>query len=285
MPRTIHSSLLLCLLVVLIGAPSALADNVQLSVNSTGLGAALVLRPTGQMLSCTGTRCSYEFARDTRVSVTARPSSFARWREACTHAAPTCVVALDRNRSLTARFTPVALYIASPSRDAGSVNVDPPVRSRCGSGCWAYPYATQVTVKAEAAPKHAFTGWSGLPCGPVAANVCSVSLLDNTDVIPQFKCTGTGEEDCTGQAASPIEREVITKVRVVGGKGSVQMNGSSCRRTCSLPIRRGTVVVLRADRTGFKSWSGSCSGKSPLCQLAAFRDARGRLPQVTATFK
>jgi hypothetical protein len=282
----------LCVLIVLSGAPSALADNVRLSVDSTGLGAAVEFAPTGRLAGCGNTRCDYEFERGTTVYVTARPkapSLFARWRGACTDAAPTCVVMLDQNKSLTARFTPVGLYMTIPSRYEGSVTVDPASNARCGPNCRAYPYGTQVAVRADAFENHVFRGWLGPSCGPVTGNVCRITLFQNADVTARFDCTGTGEEDCLGEISQPIEREVLTTVKVVGGggRGSVQINGKRCSGRCELKIKRGSVVALRADSGGsqFVGFSGACTSASTRCQLAAFRDARGDFPLVTATFR
>ncbi len=292
MLRAINRSLVLCVLIVLSGAPSALADNVNLSVDSTGLGAAVELAPTGRLVGCTGTRCSYEFARATTVYVAARPkapSSFALWRGACTNAVPTCVVVLDQSKSLTARFTPVALYRTIPSKYEGSVTMNPAGDSRCGPNCTAYPYGTQVSIRADAFANHVFRGWSGPTCGPVTGNVCRVTLFQNADVTAKFACTGTGEEDCLGEIRQPIEREVLTTVKVVdgSGRGSVQINGKRCSNRCELKIKRGSVVTLRAATGGsqFGGFSGACTSASTQCQLTAFRDARGKLPKVTATFR
>lgn len=274
-------------LIVLGTVPVALADNVRLSVNTTGLGAALELVPPGRGLGCTTTRCDYEFARGTMVAVTARPiapASFARWRGLCHDStSATCRVLMSQDRALTGRFSPVALYTGTYSRYEGTVSVNPP-GSSCGAGCWAYPYATRVTVTAEPASNRAFGGWFGPPCAPAAGNVCGVSLFDNVDALARFPCTGSGE--CIGQTQQPIERYVSTSVTVIG-PGSVQIGRERCTPAvpCRLDIKRGSVVTMRADGSRFTRWSGSCAGTSQRCQMSALRDANGKLPNVIARFR
>jgi hypothetical protein len=283
-------SILVAIAIVLLAAPAACADNVQLSVYSSGVGAALNLAPTGRELGCEGARCSYEYPRFATVTVTARPKAptrFARWLGACSDSARACRVVLDESKAVTARFSPVALTTGRFSSFVGGVFVNPAGRPLCGLGCQLYPYATEVTVTARPAGGRAFRGWTGPPCSDSSASdTCVVTMYDNVDAVPRFECTGSGEEDCVDQASDPIERMVQVTI-TVRGSGTVLFGGERCSGTCRQKIERGRVISLLASPTGssFGSWTGACRGASPRCQMAAFRDARGRPPSVIARFR
>jgi hypothetical protein len=275
--------MLLSTLILVGGVPIANADNVQLGLQTTGVGASVQLNPPGRLLGCKGQSCYYEFARGTVVTATATPtaraSSLARWLGACSHSSPTCVVQLDQNKGLTARFSPVSLY-AYPS-GSGSVSVAPQGRS-CDAGCWTYPYGSAVTITAQPAANYAFGGWSGY-CSSVRGTACNVRLWDNVETSAAFNCT---TNIC--QTRQPIVRTVQTTV-TVQGQGSVLVNSRTCTgaregASCRYEFQRGAPLVLVARGSGFAGWSGSCRGRSPRCQFDTFRDPSGKLPKVFARF-
>jgi hypothetical protein len=65
----------------------------------------------------------------------------------------------------------------------------------------------------------------------------------------------------------PQRRALSVAVR---GSGSVRVNGSRCRRSCSRRFDEGLVLSLRAQPAGgyrFGGWSGACSGREPTCTV------------------
>jgi len=73
-------------------------------------------------------------------------------------------------RKVTARYTPVQIFADEPS---GQGTVTPnPVGTACGPACWAYPYASAVTVTAAPAEGWAFRRWSTEVAGDSRPSPC-----------------------------------------------------------------------------------------------------------------
>lgn len=279
MLRIIRRSLPLSLLIAVTAVTAAAADTVHIGINTSGNGAAVQLTPSGRPAGCKGPRCFYAFERGTTVNITATPgrqgSRFVRWIEGCNHAFGTCKLRMDQNQSLTAHFSPVAVY-ADRVTD-GTVAVSPLGRS-CGFRCWLYDYGAVVTLSAQAAADYAFYRWYG-PCGG-QGSVCRLTALEPIDALPDFRCTA---DACS--ITQPIERVVETKV-IVKGRGSVQVNKLRCASSsvCRYKFRRGLALQLVANGSSPK-WSGACELRSRNCQFTAIRGPDGKPPVVTADFR
>src|SRR3954451_2374572 len=118
----------------------ATAD-VSIGLRTTGVGAAVQMLPTGRFTSCNSSGfCFYHFAPGTTVTLQAVASAnggtFSRWLGACAGSGSVCTVTLDVNKSATARFSPVQLFMDEQA-GRGAVSVSPVGRS-CGSLCWEY---------------------------------------------------------------------------------------------------------------------------------------------------
>jgi hypothetical protein len=195
----------------------------------------------------------------------------------------------QNNTQLTGRFSPVPLF-ANEAEGSGSISVSPR-GGPCGALCWSYPYGAQVTVTADAGPGHGFSGWSG-PCrvfNVVIGNGCVLTMYEDANVTPSFECLGDAcgggcTDECVGTAASPLERDVSTRITVVG-TGSVLVNRTRCQTVCRATVPRGAPLELQAATGGFVGWGGRCRGNRAHCQFDAFRDPYGNPPTVTARFR
>jgi subtilisin family serine protease len=86
------------------------ADTVSLAVSRGGLGTGKITS-TPEGIDC-GTRCSYAFASDTQVTLTAIPddgSAFAGWEGDCSGTTLTCTVTLSSDRKVAANFDAVGV--------------------------------------------------------------------------------------------------------------------------------------------------------------------------------
>jgi hypothetical protein len=265
------------------GSQAAGPSAVYLGIRVSGVGGSVMANPSGYLDHCSGGRCVFRFDAGSRVDLTATASAsgthFARWLGACAGSSPTCSLTMDQNKVVTARFSPVQLYV-EPTPGQGGV-VASPGGSRCDADCTAYAYGTVVTLSAESCCGYTFDHWAGW-CSSVSGDTCQVTMFDNGATTPVFRCV----ESCVGVSQEPLSRDVNTTVEV-HGHGVVQLNGNNnCNSTCSFQLSRGQTLVLRTvgQDSRFLGWSGSCAGSSPRCQTVAFRDAYGRPPLIRAFF-
>ena len=284
MVRTALAIVLVSLAASVGGAQGGSTATVELALKSTGYGGAVLVNPTGVLTSCEGSRCFYSFEAGTVVTLTKSISSpgtsFARWLGSCTGSASSCVLTMDRNRSVTARFSPVRLYV-EPRPEQGNLRVSPSGMS-CGPGCTAYPYGTEVTLEAASCCGYSIDRWTGL-CAPLGdSDSCVFNIYDTTETSPLYYCSSG---DCLGVSRQPLSRDVKAKLEVVG-TGKVQINGKDCRGRCEFTFTRGQSLVLRAftQASTFLGWSYACSGRDPRCQFTAFNQPNGQPPRIVATF-
>jgi len=295
--RLFYRSALAALLASLSFSSIATADAVRLSVSMTGVGASLQMTPQGELMGCDVNFCRYRYERGQTVEVVAQPGrrgAFKKWLSACSGSTPMCSVRLDQNRTLYARFSPVALATGVLSPREGTVQfAPPPLSGTCGRGCQLFDYGTRVRITAQPAEFRAFERWEG-DCAGVAASVCGLTMFKDATAFPRFRCTGSGE-DCVSSQSDPLER-VVKIALTARGVGSLLVSGSQCDgttcrtvtstvqgQTKTFSFQRKTMVTLKA-RSGRASWSGgTCRRTSAMCQLTALRDAFGALPKVTAS--
>jgi hypothetical protein len=158
-----------------------------LSVSKTGTGSGTVTsNPAG--IAC-GATCSYAFAEDTVVTLTAMPatgSTFAGWSGAGCTGAGVCTVTMDAARSVTASFTLNTYTLTVSKTGAGSGTVtSTPAGIACGGACsYAFAYNTLVTLTATPATGSTFAGWSGAGC--TGAGACTVTMDAAKSVTASF---------------------------------------------------------------------------------------------------
>ncbi len=165
------------------GVAAVFSPNPTLTVTKGGLGSGTVTSdPPG--INC-GPDCTTAYPFDTQVTLTAVPSPdslFDRWGGPCGGTTPTCTVAMDRIRAVTASFilTP-SLTVIRSGTGTGSVTSDP-AGIDCGATCSAaYAYGTFVTLTAVPSPDSAFDHWEGDCTGTTTTPVCTaVTTRDRT---------------------------------------------------------------------------------------------------------
>lgn len=286
----LRSALILAVVVVAtvsISRGDAARQATVLGLRVTGVGGAVTARPSGVLTNCSGSRCYFRYEAGTSVTLTATGSQrarFATWLGGCTGSQATCTLIMSSLELVTARFSPVRLYI-DPSR-GGSIRFSP-AAIPCGRGCGEFNYGTDVTLTAQACCGNQFSSWSGVLCaGGNRSNPCRLRIFDLVNASANFVNCDGGE--CTATTSQPLSRTVYT-VFIVNGIGRVKANGKECRssggsRTCRFPFRRGESVAARAFGSTFRRWGGSCRGSVPRCQFAVFNDPNGNPPTVNITF-
>jgi hypothetical protein len=174
-----------------------------LAVTTTGPG-RVTSNPGG--IDC-GANCTYAYAADTKVRLTATPTPggnfFAGWSGACAGTG-LCEVTVLAAKSVNATFSRplIPLSVTLPVTGGGSVT-STPAGITCGTLCTAtFQEGTTVTLMASPAPGYAFDGWSGAcsgtsPCVLTLSTALAVSprfrrLSDTTP--PTLSCHATPEE-------------------------------------------------------------------------------------------
>jgi uncharacterized repeat protein (TIGR01451 family) len=234
------------------------APKFTLSVAKAGTGAGTVTSNAGG-INC-GATCSAMFGAGTAVSLTAAAadgSTFAGWSGDCS-GTDTCTLAMDRDRTATAVFTPVpvaprTLAVGRAGNGGGSVLlVYPGGATDCPSACMRdFADGTQVTLTPTASAGSTFTGWTG-DCSGTGG--CRLTMDQNHSTTAVF-------------ALIPVAPGTtsLTVGRSGRGAGSVSSSpaGIDCGSACTHEFELGTVVKLTAVAaagSAFAGWSGACSG-------------------------
>ena len=240
-----------------------------LDVTKDGVGGGSVTStPSG--IDC-GSTCSITFDQGTVVTLSATPdanSDFAGWSgEGCTGTG-TCIVTLNKARSVTATFTlkpAKTLDVTTDGNGTGSVTSGP-AGIDCGSTCTNdFAFGTVVTLTATPDVSADFTGWTGAGCS--GTGTCIVTM----DAAHSVTATFT------------LKSETLDVSTSGSGTGSVTSSpaGIDCGATCSTALDYGTVVGLTATPDAdsmFVGWTGDCTGTGA-CNVT-LDQARS----VTATF-
>jgi hypothetical protein len=188
-----------------IGAQNAAANLVvnALTVAVSGAGS---VSSTDRVFSCPS-KCYGVYTPGTTVVLTAKASSgatFIAWGGSCVGNGPSCTVALDQEKAVTAQFsTPVAgggggggggggaggggttRFVLSVNRSNAGTVTSSPAGISCGTTCSAkFDSGTTVSLTATPPAGATFLGWGG-GCAGVAP-VCSVSLSKDTAVQANF---------------------------------------------------------------------------------------------------
>lgn len=154
-----------------------------LTINGTGTVAS---QPSG--INCAAS-CSADFAADTVLTLTATPAagqSFSGWSGACTGAANTCSVRLDRATSAVATFVPLtgSSFDLSVTVSGTGTVASSPSGINCGNVCTAnFAASTAVTLTATPAAGQVFSSWAGACTGSVPTCILQLTQLRNVQAV------------------------------------------------------------------------------------------------------
>ena len=187
----------------------------------------------GPGIDC-GTECSATVDRGELVELFAIPDAgFAvgAWSDpSCS--GPTCLVAMDTDRTITVTFVPTATLTVARAGTGTGLITSTPAGIDCGSFCsFAYPVGEVVTLTATPTGSSVFAGWSGACTG---TGPCTVTLAASASVTATFTVAYR-----------------LTVSRLGNGSGTVTSSppGIECGATCSGTFLPGTVVTLTATPT------------------------------------
>jgi hypothetical protein len=235
------------------GSPPA---TYPLAVSRTA-GGTVTSDPAG--INC-GSACASSFVRNSNVTLTATPDAglrFSGWAgQWCTGTTPTCVVTMDKAKTVAAYFgdspPPTEMPVIASKSGSGTV-ASSPAGIACEPSCSA-SFATGTTVTLTAAPARGWTfgGWGGDCTGNGA---CVLTIDGPKAVTADFR-------------ERPPETRALSVV--IEGQGAVSSDpaGIACGSTCSRPFLLGSNVALRATTAPgwrFVEWRGACSGTATTC--------------------
>ncbi len=238
-----------------------------LDVTVGGGGTGNVVSVPAGAIDC-GVDCDETYDHGATVTLEARPAAgsfFAGWGGACSGAATTCLVTMDRARMVTATFS-TSSYTLSVSRagtGTGTVRETSPGSSiDCGASCSAsYPANTSVTLAAAPDACSNFTGWSA-PCS--GAGACTVMVTGPTMVSATFEA-----------------RTYTLTVTTAGGATVVNRAGDPSGIACPTPgpcmagYACGATALLEASCPAgsmFTGWSLASCGASTSCDVLVTAD-------------
>jgi len=226
-------------------------------------------------INCPGT-CSHTYSASTilthgvKVALTAAPGSAygpPDWgidgdeTTACSHAATTCTVTMNKNHAVDVLFNyPYTVTVSKAGTGHGTVTGQGQVESLdCGSTCSATFFAAyeieylEVDLSETPDADSTFAGWSGCHSVDPSTDACVADVF----APPGHPTTVT--------ATFTLKRYDLTVQKAGNGSGTVSSNpaGISCGGDCKETYDAGTKVALQAtsavDST-FGGFSGACTG-------------------------
>jgi hypothetical protein len=268
----IRLALLFAIAVALLAVPAATAAAAEVSLevelSGSGLGAVSCEVEAGP-----AEECEAEYPEGTEVSLVAEAeegSEFAEWRGLpCDESTqPTCTLTMSEDRSIEAVFELEEFELTVQTEGQGEGIVECQVNGGSYEPCpesESYPYATEVTLFAEAEFGSEFLQWGG-DCSGIEA-----------------ECELTVEEALAVSAAFVPEPPFELTIEAAGtGSGSVEceVQGEECE--AGAEYEEGTQITLIATAdTGseFVSWKGCDLVFGDECEVEMNADVT-----VTATF-
>ncbi|MGH7570236.1 MAG: InlB B-repeat-containing protein [Gemmatimonadota bacterium] len=209
--------------------------------------------------------CDEGYPSGTTVTLTASPATewlFGGWEGACAGTG-TCMVSMDEDISVTARFAQQTFPLAVSVVGQGTVS-SVPAGIDCPDDCEAnFVDGATATLTANPSSGWELEAWDG-------------------------NCTGDGA--CVLTIEGPLSvgatfrPETVTITVAVTGSGSVAStpSGIACPAECAASFPGGTTIQLAASpgpEWAFAGWRGACTG-SAACSLAPTTDI-----EVTAAFR
>jgi uncharacterized repeat protein (TIGR02543 family) len=230
------------------------AETRLLSVSISGGGEV-----TGGGINCPPT-CTATGPLNSTVTLTATLDAgyaFTGWGGACSGSAPTCVLTMDGDKTVSATFavapelTVAVTGNGNLSSGTGAIN--------CGNGgnaCSAsFVLNSTVTLTASPATGATFLGWSGA-CGGTGTT-CIVLMSASKSVSATF----------TGGPTLLLSVSVTGSGTVIGS-GITCGNGATA---CSANMAANSSVLLTATPAAgatFTGWGGACSGAATTCTVS-----------------
>src|SRR5262245_29479741 len=266
-------------------AVTATFTGAKLTVSVIGTGSGIaVSAPAG--IAC-GLDCVQSFALNTPVTVTATAfsgSSFSSWSGCAITSRPgnsVCQVTMSAARTITARFTSVALTVVKTGAGSGTVTGSAPgggatsVPINCGSICKsANAVGTTLNLTATPDPGSIFGSWGS--CNVATGQSCDVTMTSDRTVTASFTTNrltvskvGSGPGTVTG-VASPANG---TNLNINCGTACVSNNAQNVTVT---------LTAVPDSDSSFTSWSGCAPANAPTCTVTMTGTTSART--VTANF-
>ncbi len=235
-----------------------------LTAAKEGSGAGtLTSSPAG--IAC-GSECSASYDHGTAVTLAASAepgSEFSGWTGCESEAAGKCLVTIDADTTVKAKFNEVnTLSVRKEGVGLGSVKSSPAginCVTACDSAKLKFPGglpANEVTLTALPYKGSTFVAWGGDCSG--SALTCKLTLSAGKSVTAEF---------------APIPKVGLT-LNKVSGAGTVKSSPASinCTAACSTQTSgfyEGSEATLTATpyKSTFIQWTGACSGSSPTCKV------------------
>lgn len=159
----------------------------------------------------------------------------------------------------SSQITSFTLTVDNKNPVGGTVK-SAPTGIDCGVSCVnAFNSGTQVTLEAIPGSGYRFDGWQGACNG---TNQCLVQITQDLGVTANFSLLPPTYPEPHANLAVSITR----------GKGTISSDptGLQCGSSCDYKFTKNTKITLTAtpeEGYRFKSWSGACTGKKPVCVL------------------
>jgi hypothetical protein len=175
-----------------VSAKFLLAYDVTVNRVGTGLG-KVQSAPSGILClaNCSSTKAA--FKEGTSVTLTATPSKnyvFTEWTGDCSGSGTCSLSTLSANKTVGAKFTPVAQHNLTLTKSGGGNGVVKAAQAgiNCGATCLsqaaAYFQGTVVELTATPGKGSSFGGWSGACTG---TGTCTVTMSEAKAVTAEFK--------------------------------------------------------------------------------------------------
>lgn len=245
----------------------------KLAVTKTGNGQGTVRSAAGG-IDC-GAKCSNDYTLGVPVRLEAAPGTglFAGWSGDCAGTNPVCSFAMDRSRTVTARFVLPKLDVKKQREVKDARVVSNGNTIDCGARCSAELAAgSRVTLEAKDLPESWFAKWSNSATGPrtevdMSAMVVGISLQGDASFQAvlvgsriAFRVEGPngslGRCDVESETHCALALQKGRTFKIVSESGplniTVQPGGSRCmgKETCdvTLSLDRPTTVSVTRSR-------------------------------------
>jgi Divergent InlB B-repeat domain len=216
-----------------------------------------VVRTPDPRVRC-GSDCSARYKRRAVVVLKASPAKFfgfKRWSGGCVGTAPKCVIALDRSKTVHARFARKTATVSVAVGGRGKV-VSEPAGLDCGtvatSCTGTFRQGTTLRLTATPDADGTFGGWGGSVCAGTTATTCEFVVAGNVGASATF-----------GLAAPKPGEQLLTVVPEPGAHVVSVPAGIDCPGVCSASYASGTRVTL----SGAGGWAGGCVGEAVDCVI------------------